>query len=76
MVTFAVELSRAAAELARLVQQVETGAEIVITAQGRPVARLVAATQPAEDREPGTAVGLFTVPDDFDDPLDEFREYM
>ena len=27
-------------------------------------------------RVPGSARGLITVPDDFDDPLDDFAEYM
>ena len=27
-------------------------------------------------RKPGSAKGLFTVPDDFDEPLEEFEEYM
>ena len=28
------------------------------------------------DRVPGSAKGLFTVPEDFDAPLEDFREYM
>jgi prevent-host-death family protein len=72
-----VELSEAEATLEKLVEEAEAGAEIVITRGGKPVARLVA---PADDhhpeRVPGSAKGLFTVPDDFDAPLEDFREYM
>lgn len=69
-----VELAQAGAQLARLVHEAGAGAEVVITEGGRPVAKLVPVPG-AADREPGSARGLFTVPDDFDDPLDDFREY-
>ena len=43
---------------------------------GLPVARLLPASEAEPNRVPGSAKGLFTVPDDFDAPLEEFREYM
>jgi prevent-host-death family protein len=76
-VTFAVELAQAGAQLDRLIQEVDAGAEVVITRDGHPVARLVAATDDvATERVPGSAKGLFTVPDDFDAPIEDFRDYM
>lgn len=69
MVTFAVELADAESRLAELVQEAGAGAEIVITRDGHPVARLVPAADGRRmDRTPGSARGLFTVPDDFDAP--------
>jgi prevent-host-death family protein len=77
MVTFAIELAEAEAQLAKLVQQVGAGAEVLITRNGAPLARLVAAVaEEARERVPGTAKGLFTVPADFDAPLDDFQDYM
>ncbi|HYW10391.1 MAG TPA: type II toxin-antitoxin system prevent-host-death family antitoxin [Longimicrobium sp.] len=78
MVTFAIELAEAEAQLGKLVQQVRDGAEVVITRDGAPLwARLVSAEGAnTGDRVPGSARGLFTVPDDFDAPLEDFREYM
>lgn len=76
MVTFAVELSEVESRLVRLIQEVATGAEVVITRDGEPVARLVPPGAPLPDRVPGSAKGLFTVPDDFDEPIEDFREYM
>lgn len=70
-----VELAQAGAQFARLVHEAGAGTEVVITEGGRPVAKLVPVTG-AADREPGSARGLFTVPDDFDAPLDDFSEYM
>jgi prevent-host-death family protein len=76
-VTLAVELEEAGAQLAELIEEVDAGAEVVITRDGHPVARLVAATDEIQaERVPGSAKGLFTVPDDFDAPLEDFREYM
>jgi len=75
--TLAVELEQAGAQLDRLIEEVDAGAEVVITRDGHPVARLVAATEEMSgERVPGSAKGLFTVPDDFDAPLEDFRDYM
>lgn len=75
--TFAIEVAQAGAQLETLIQEVDAGAEVVITRDGHPVARLVSATaETATERVPGSAKGLFTVPDDFDAPLEDFRDYM
>ncbi|HEX8245954.1 MAG TPA: type II toxin-antitoxin system prevent-host-death family antitoxin [Longimicrobium sp.] len=72
-----IELAEAESHLEELVDEVRTGAEVVITRDGHPVARLVSANEEAgADRVPGSAKGLFTVPDDFDAPLEDFQDYM
>lgn len=72
---FVIELAQAETQLAKLIQEVGDGTEVVITDNGQPVARLVPAVEAAPDRVPGSAKGLFIVPDDFDAPLEDFREY-
>lgn len=76
MAKSAVELAQAKDQLAQLIDEVKSGIEVVITRDGHPVARLVPALEAPSDRVPGSAKGLFTVPDDFDAPLEDFREYM
>jgi prevent-host-death family protein len=76
VVKFAIELAQAEADLANLIKQVGSGAEVLITRNGEPVARLISAVGMAPDRVPGSAKGLFTVPDDFDAPIEDFHEYM
>lgn len=50
---------------------------MVITQHGQPVARMVRlASESAPDRVPGSAKGKLVVPDDFDAPLEDFRDYM
>lgn len=65
----AIELAEA--NLADLIRKLESASEILITRDGQPVARLLPATAAVPDRVPGSAKGLFTVPDDFDAPLDD-----
>lgn len=75
------EMDVAQAQLAEVLAVVEMGEEVVLTREGRPVARLVppevhAVVAPRGPRKAGSARGLFTVPDDFDAPLEDFRDYM
>lgn len=84
MVILTIELSEAKDQLARLVDEVDAGAEVTLTRDGQPVARLVApraevsahCVTPLADRVPGSAKGMFRVPDDFDAPLEDFNDYM
>jgi prevent-host-death family protein len=71
-----IELEQAAGRFAELVAQVGDGDEVVITRDHQPVAKLVAVEQPVAKRALGTARGLITIADDFDAPLEEFKEYM
>ena len=66
------------ARLPEFLDRVAAGEAVVITRDGRPVARLVA-EEPAkrEPRKLGTLkwTVLYMAPD-FDAPLDDFKEYM
>lgn len=63
-----VGVHEAKTHLSRLLRRVATGEEIIITSGERPAARLAPIDTPKE-REFGFDEGIFTVPDDFDDPL-------
>ncbi len=76
-----ITLEEAGSQLARLVQQInESGEDIVLTQGDKPVALLVPVptAPPARraPREPGSAKGLIEIPPDFDEPLEDFAEYM
>ena len=70
-------LDREPPPLSALVEEVQHGEEIVLTDHDRPVARLL----PAEESRPkiapvaGSLKGFWMAPD-FDEPLEDFREYM
>jgi antitoxin (DNA-binding transcriptional repressor) of toxin-antitoxin stability system len=64
--------------LADLIANATFGEEIVITQNEKPIARLVVEQTPAlQPRVPGSAKGMISyMADDFDAPLDDFKEYM
>lgn len=66
-----VGVQEAKTHLSRLLQRVEQGEEVAITRRGVEVARLVPPGR--EGRVPvfGVDEGRFTLPADFDEPLDD-----
>ena len=66
-----VSVHEAKTHLSKLLQRVMAGEEIVIAKSGKPVARIVPIEQKPGPRQPGSAKGLFTVPDSFFDELPE-----
>ncbi len=73
---YRIELEKAKAEIARLLQTALDGEEVVITQDEQPVLKLarIPAAQPR--RRSGSARGLITMADDFAEPLEDFAEYM
>ena len=64
-----INIYAAKTHLSRLIDRVNAGVEIVITRHGRPVTRLVPASE-AQPRKPGLLEGKACwIDDNFDDPL-------
>ncbi len=65
------------ARLPQILDALAPGEEIVITRDGKPVARLTGPNQKPVPHRLGTLKGtvLYMAPD-FDAPLDEFKEYV
>ena len=76
MATTQIELEQAAGCLPSLVADLGDGDEIILTRDDVPVARIVGYSDPARTRRLDTAKGLITIAEDFDEPLEEFEEYM
>ena len=70
-----IELTQAQTELPELIEAAGKGEEVVITRATRPVAKLVAVGRREGDLQLGSAAGLITFSDDFDEPLEDFAEY-
>jgi len=64
-----VSVSDAKANLSRLLDRAASGDEIVISRNGRPVAKLVAVMPLRRPRKLGSLKGRVRVPRDFDAPL-------
>lgn len=72
-----INLTEASKHLPDLIEAAINGEEIVITKDNQPVVKLVAVPQPKKGgRCAGSAKGLVTISDDFDDPLEDFKDYM
>lgn len=71
-----VTLEEAQARLPDLVAAAVRGEEVVIEQANRPAVRLTPLTTQKPRPRFGSAKGLLTVPDDFDSPLDDFRDYV
>ena len=71
-----IEVTQAQQLLPQLIEAALGGAEIIITSNQAPLVKLA----PVQSLKPrpqfGSAKGLVSLSDDFDEPLEDFREYM
>jgi len=73
-----VTIEEAQAKLPELIAKLAPGEEVVITRDEQPVARLVGEPRRVrKPRQPGSAKDkILYMADDFDAPLEDFKEYM
>jgi antitoxin (DNA-binding transcriptional repressor) of toxin-antitoxin stability system len=78
LIMSSIPIDEASRRLPELLHQLQPGDELIITEGDQPLARVVAAERATtERREPGTLRGtVLHMADDFDEPLDDFQEYM
>ena len=72
-----IPLAEASEELVRLVEAALQGEEIVILKDNQPVVKLTL-LEPLQKRrsKAGSAKGQVWMSEDFDEPLEDFQEYM
>lgn len=66
-----VNIHDAKTHLSRLVDEVASGAEIIIAKAGKPMARLSPLSTPVHKKQLGLLKGRIKVPDNFNAPLDD-----
>ena len=74
-----ITLTEAQTTLAELIHRLTPGEEVVITENNRNVAKLIVTTPtdaPRKVPQLGTLRGTVLSMDHFDDPLEDFAEYM
>lgn len=77
METVQVNIHEAKTNLSRLIQAAIDGKEVIIARGNKPVVRLEVVPEMRRRRRIGNAKGLIlSISDDFDEPLDDFRDYM
>ena len=71
-----VNVHEAKTNLSKLIQKVVDGEEVVIAKGNRPIVRMVLIDQIRPKRQLGSYKGKIKISDDFDEPLEDFKEYM
>ena len=74
-----IPIEQAKSKLKELIESLAPGEELIITSNEQPIAKLTSAENGAhsEPRKPGSLRGTVTyIAPDFDEPLDEFKDYM
>ncbi|MFB2937786.1 type II toxin-antitoxin system Phd/YefM family antitoxin [Aerosakkonemataceae cyanobacterium BLCC-F154] len=73
-----VSIYEASKDLLKLIEVAIKGEEVVITKDEQPIAKLVPFT-PGKKTWPaqaGSAKGMVTISDDFDEPITDFEDYL
>jgi len=71
-----VNIDEASTHLSELIEEAISGTEVVITKHEEPIVKLVPISQAKPKPVFGSAKGLITMSDDFDEPLEDFRDYV
>jgi antitoxin (DNA-binding transcriptional repressor) of toxin-antitoxin stability system len=71
-----ISIEEAQVQFLGLIEAALNGEEIIITQEDQPIIKFVTIDSPKPQRQRGSAKGLITIADDFDEPLQDFAEYM
>ncbi|MCF4968364.1 type II toxin-antitoxin system Phd/YefM family antitoxin [Nostoc sp. CMAA1605] len=71
-----ITLAEASQNLSELIDAALGGEEIIIVKDNQPVVKLTPVLLIKRRLGFGSAKGIVTISDDFDEPLEDFREYM
>ncbi|NOQ46941.1 MAG: type II toxin-antitoxin system prevent-host-death family antitoxin [Desulfobulbaceae bacterium] len=70
-------IAEAKAHFSEIIQKALLGEEVVIAKGNRPLVKIVPLASPISKRTPGSGKGqLLQMAEDFDAPLEDFKEYM
>jgi antitoxin (DNA-binding transcriptional repressor) of toxin-antitoxin stability system len=69
-----IDINQVKQQLPQILEDIEDA--IIITKQGLPIAKIVGISNKKKKRQFGSARGLIKISDDFDAPLDDFKDYM
>lgn len=72
-----VDIDEAKKQLSDLITEAISGEAVFITENGHRVQLVPAPVYASQgQRQPGSAKGMIWMADDFDEPLEDFKEYM
>jgi len=70
------DITQAKADLSKLLDLAIEGEEIVITQNNKPIAKISPIPPVLRPLKRGSAKGKVWMADNFDEPLEDFKEYM
>lgn len=70
-----VNMHDAKSSLSRLAKRAAAGEEILIASRGKPIAMLTRLPRKRKDLPWGVFKGKIHMTDDFDEPIEEFKDY-
>jgi prevent-host-death family protein len=73
-----IDIAEALMHMPQLIDEASRGEEVIITKNNQPIVKLVPILLPKQERSSlfGIDKGLIAISDDFDEPLEEFKDYM
>ncbi|WP_413175339.1 type II toxin-antitoxin system Phd/YefM family antitoxin [Anabaena azotica] len=71
-----ITINKASQNLSDLIEAALKGEEIIIMKDNQSAVKLTPVLPVKHRRQPGSAKGMVTMSDDFDEPLEDFQEYM
>jgi prevent-host-death family protein len=72
-----INIAEAKAHFSEIIRQALLGEEVIIAKGNRPLVKIVPLKSATTQRTPGSGKGqLLRMADDFDEPLEDFKEYM
>lgn len=73
---YQVNIHEAKTHLSKLIKKVINGEEVIIAKGNKPVAKIVNLEYSNSKRKLGSAKGKLKIAADFDEPLNDFEEYV
>lgn len=71
---YQIDLSEVKSQVSDLIGLALTGEEIIITQNGQPILKVIRVLPSGTYRKAGSAKGMISMSDDFDEPLEDFKE--
>ncbi len=73
---YQIDLSEVKSQVSDLIGLALTGEDIIITQNEQPILKVTRILNSGTYRKAGSAKGMIIMSDDFDEPLEDFQEYM
>ena len=71
-----VNIHEAKTHLSKLIKKVINGEEVIIAKSNKPLVKIISINKPKPKRILGAAKGKIKISSDFDEPIEDFKDYI